>query len=179
MGTEFKIHDLLTKQPVYPLGIKTSQTWQQVIAHLEIIRQYEVRQFIELGVLHGGLANLISTLFGHTGCAYIGFERDFEQIDAGVLRTIPIVQGDIFEDRIVAFIEDEIKLTKGPVYLFCDNGNKPREIKTFAPLLRSGDIISIHDYGTEVFDRDLEILKPDFTEIEGTKEIGMPIFIRS
>lgn len=33
-----------------------------------------------------------------------------------------------------------------PVVLFIDGGNKPLEMKTFAPYLRKGDVIAVHDY---------------------------------
>ena len=33
-----------------------------------------------------------------------------------------------------------------PVVLFCDGGNKPLEMKTFAPYLLKGDVIAVHDF---------------------------------
>ena len=35
--------------------------------------------------------------------------------------------------------------------LLCDNGDKPREFDTFAPLAKPGDIIVVHDWETEIF----------------------------
>lgn len=34
----------------------------------------------------------------------------------------------------------------GITYLLCDNGDKPRELMTFAPYLKPGDVIGAHDY---------------------------------
>lgn len=39
--------------------------------------------------------------------------------------------------------------TQGPKLVFCDNGNKQEEFKLYSPLLRSKDIIVVHDCGTE------------------------------
>ena len=36
-------------------------------------------------------------------------------------------------------------------FVFCDNGNKPREFRIVAPLLRPGDIVGVHDNFTEFF----------------------------
>jgi len=33
--------------------------------------------------------------------------------------------------------------------LFCDNGDKKREINLFGPLLKPGDVLAAHDFGTE------------------------------
>lgn len=59
---------------------------------------------------------------------------------------------DIFE------IESEIgELISSPglSIVFCDNGNKPEELKIFSKYLKSGDIIVSHDWLTEVREKDL------------------------
>jgi hypothetical protein len=48
----------------------------------------------------------------------------------------------------------------GPVVLFCDGGNKPRELKTFPPMLSEGSVVLVHDWGTETLQKDV----PDFLE---------------
>ena len=55
---------------------------------------------------------------------------------------------DIFEnaDEIIVLIQKP-----GITVLFCDGGNKVREFKTFAPHLKKGDIIAVHDWMTEIF----------------------------
>jgi len=48
----------------------------------------------------------------------------------------------------------------GPVVLFCDGGNKPRELRTFPPYLAEGSVVLAHDWGTETTAGDV----PDFLE---------------
>ena len=43
-----------------------------------------------------------------------------------------------------------------PLLLLCDNGAKPLEMATFVPLLRAGDIVGVHDWGTEVNEGDID-----------------------
>lgn len=59
---------------------------------------------------------------------------------------------DIFEnaDEIVALIKKA-----GTTILFCDGGDKAREFRTFAPHLKKGDVIAVHDWMTEIFPKDI------------------------
>jgi len=43
-----------------------------------------------------------------------------------------------------------------PLVLFCDNGDKPRECRSFAPLLAVGDYLAIHDGGSEITEDQLD-----------------------
>lgn len=64
-------------------------------------------------------------------------------------------------------------ISTAPVALFCDNGNKPREIKTFSPYLTNDSIILVHDWLDEIFPEDipdyLEELYGDFCNELGSK----------
>jgi hypothetical protein len=49
-----------------------------------------------------------------------------------------------------------IKQAPRPFVLFCDDGDKPLEIGKYAPAVRVGDFVAVHDVGTEVsLDRDI------------------------
>jgi hypothetical protein len=45
-----------------------------------------------------------------------------------------------------------------PAFIFCDNGQKEMEFVLCRPHLRAGDIIAVHDYGTEFNPRRPEIV---------------------
>jgi hypothetical protein len=53
---------------------------------------------------------------------------------------------NIFENELIV----SGLLKYGRVLLLCDNGNKPREVNTFAKYLKSGDVIMAHDYADDV-----------------------------
>jgi hypothetical protein len=56
------------------------------------------------------------------------------------------------ESEILALITEAPR----PFVLFCDDGDKPLEIDKYAPAVRVGDFVVVHDVGTEVFlDRDI------------------------
>jgi hypothetical protein len=48
-----------------------------------------------------------------------------------------------------------------PIVLFCDNGNKPRELREYTPHLPAGSITLVHDWGTETMPEDV----PDWLEM--------------
>lgn len=82
-------------------------------------------------------------------------------------RRIPnFVQIDVFAaaEDIGRHIEKHTK----PLILFCDGGNKPREVKTFWRYMPKGSILMVHDWGTETLPSDipeeLEMVYGDFCE---------------
>jgi hypothetical protein len=42
-----------------------------------------------------------------------------------------------------------------PAVLFCDDGDKPREVREFGPLLLESDYLAVHDWGGEIFAADI------------------------
>ena len=55
--------------------------------------------------------------------------------------------------RVLDVFEDVVEIAsffKHPVLLLCDNGNKPYEIVTYSPHLVPGDLVAVHDWGTEI-----------------------------
>ena len=49
----------------------------------------------------------------------------------------------------------EIIAREGTTIVYCDNGDKPRELAVFSKYLKKGDFIVTHDYGTEVLETDI------------------------
>ena len=50
--------------------------------------------------------------------------------------------------------------------LYCDNGNKIAEVKAYASLLKEGDLLGVHDWGTEINYGDVEEIISLFTPLE-------------
>ena len=55
---------------------------------------------------------------------------------------------DVFNESSINGIKENIDQFK--TFIFCDGGNKPLEFSTYAPLLKKGDCIAVHDWGHEV-----------------------------
>jgi len=55
---------------------------------------------------------------------------------------------DCFDATTVSHIAGFLADRQG--FIFCDGGNKTRELRHFTPMLKPGDVIAVHDWGTEV-----------------------------
>ena len=63
----------------------------------------------------------------------------------------PYVNGfsqDIFDENTFNHVRDNMK--EFSTFIFCDGGDKAREFNMYAPLLKSGDRIAVHDWGDEI-----------------------------
>ncbi len=169
--------------PTYPCGIKAAQNWEQIIAYIELIEQYDITLFIEIGIHLGGLAALMIARTRHiSNFIYLGLEIDLGKIQPSVLEQAEasprakIVQCDALSQWARDMVGDAIKNTHRALVL-CDGGDKPAEIKTYAPLLKANDLITAHDYGIEIHDTDLAFLDEDFEEIEPYRQAAdLPVY---
>ncbi len=80
---------------------------------------------------------------------------------------------DIFEkkDEIIELIKKD-----GRTIIFCDNGNKIKEFQIFAPELKVGDLIAVHDWNMEIRDEDIRAIcneyHLEFAFLKETQEEG-------
>jgi len=61
---------------------------------------------------------------------------------------------NVFDTSSINGIKENIDKFK--TFIFCDGGNKALEFSTFAPLLKKGDCIAVHDWGHEIGSRDTD-----------------------
>jgi hypothetical protein len=103
---------------------------------------------VELGTFQGGFSRYLNA--------------------QAVVREMSFVTFDVIEPSspppffvkldIYRYPEQVNDYLRRPVALFCDGGNKPRELKTFPPMCGEGSIFVVHDWGTETLATDV----PDF-----------------
>lgn len=111
-----------------------------------------LKGIVELGTWQGGFSRYLYAQAMARGMGFITFD------------SVPpdnppphFSRADVFRDP--QFIQNHAERF-GPTILFCDGGNKPRELKTFPPLMPEGSITIVHDWGTETLAKDV----PDFLE---------------
>lgn len=177
---------------VAPFDVPIAQTWLQVAKICSFIDHRKIAMFVELGIWKGGFSALLMLRSYYvTAFCYVGVENNITSIDPRVLDyadtnpNFTIILDDIFSQETQDKIARHIGMAQGPAFVYCDGGNKPLELKTYAPLIRTGDYIACHDYPGEVQDKHLEFLNndPDFIEIEpdtwrSAKGMGIPVFQR-
>ena len=55
---------------------------------------------------------------------------------------------DVFSEETQTHIKENVEQFK--TFIFCDGGDKAREFNMYAPLLKSGDCIAVHDWEQEI-----------------------------
>lgn len=102
---------------------------------------------IELGTFQGGFSLYLAAQAQWRGLRF----RTYDVIAPE--RQIPgFVRLDIFAkaDSIGRFLSDH-----APFVLLCDGGNKPRELRTFAPFMDEHSVIAVHDWDDEISETDV------------------------
>lgn len=136
-------------------GRTCAQTWADFLLWEQILNENShLHGIVELGTWEGGFSEY---LYAQTRVRQWPI---FLTYDVQVPQRKPpgFVQLDIY--RHAETLIGQLEAIKVPIALFCDGGNKPRELKTFPPHLPRGSIVVVHDWGTETLPSDV----PDFLE---------------
>jgi hypothetical protein len=120
---------------------KDMQQHPNAIPAIDLLVKYtNPARFLEIGTANGGLSIFLSLV-----CKTYTFDvTDFRSyMNLHNVLDIDFRLGDVFQhiEEIGAIIQEE-----GCSIVMCDGGNKPRELRTFAPYLKKCDIIMAHDY---------------------------------
>lgn len=137
------------------------QTWEW------FLNEHPISTFIEIGSWEGGM-----TLFFIFQCR--ARQIKFQSFDIVphymVIQNSPwlweiakphLRSGDVWDDAGRWIQAQFVEPRRGPILLFCDGGDKPREVRTFGPLLREGDFLAVHDWcetteGGEIHPNDID-----------------------
>lgn len=121
------------------------------------------------------------------GTSWGGLTKFFEDNTTGVIHSFDkpnpgrVPNHLLFDGTRVTFVRANVltycdllvRLCRGrkKKLLYCDNGNKVREVNMYAPLLRKGDMLGVHDWPREIY-YDHTLLKPAVTKYVTPKDIG-------
>ena len=132
------------------LGLTGMQTPESYDMWEQLIFGQRFQRIIEFGTWDGALSLYFALFCLDKGMQFYTYDRR-DYFDTPLKRIIQFQKFyeklDIFKnvEKIGALISQP-----GQTLLFCDNGNKIREFNIFAPYLKSGDIIAVHDWGWEI-----------------------------
>jgi len=147
-------------------GVRMAQIWADMIVWEGILNIRKFRAIIELGTFEGGFS---WWLWAQT---QVRKGMNFYTYDSRVPENPP----PGFEKKDVFACADElgkIMRLNEPCVVFCDNGNKPREMEIFSKELRDvNSVLVVHDWGTEFLPEDIpdtvEMVYGDFCEEIGS-----------
>lgn len=129
-------------------GQEIAQRWSDLFIFERTFQEYKPDIIIELGTYLGALTHFLS-LHAHVW-TIDNMERKFKRYD-----NVDYNIGDVFSSTIRDSIEHLVRYNK-QVFFFCDNGNKINEFHLYAPLLKKGDIIFVHDWNNEIKIEDIQ-----------------------
>ena len=127
-----------------------------------IVSNPQIVNIIELGTARGGLSVFFGLCMQCRGGKVTTFDITNFYNDIPYAKHFESLGIDYFQKD--ALHKDTKKLIKGIIthapktkgnLLFCDNGNKPEELKYYYKIMRKGDFLLVHDYGDEIKDKDL------------------------
>lgn len=127
------------------LGIELQQNHNAIPAIDLLFDAVEPMRLIEIGTAAGGLTVFLGIYGAAKGIDVITYDiTDYRQYrDIHNELGIQFRNCDVFNDMDA--LEKEIK-KEGVTVVFCDGGDKPREFKMIAPMLKKGDVVLAHDY---------------------------------
>ena len=132
------------------MGVVIKQTWCDLVLWEHLFQQEKLTTVIELGTCYGGMSLFLLGQCLQRDIAFWTLDNDHEVTRSPVAEMLGLVSRCV---RIDIFAEGTPWLEQHlgnpglrPILLFCDNGNKPREVQTFTPLLQPGDILAVHDW---------------------------------
>lgn len=161
------------------MGTRFSQDWQDLFIWENFFEKYPMKSFIELGTGSGGMSIFFALQCFSRGIQFHTFDHQrWLETDGGLPALLKMGDNyhivDLFSDvgtkRVAQLIADLYK----PMAIFFDNGNKPKEWQTFAPLLSPGDFCIVHDWGTEFLEEDMGDVKVEriMTDLSDLRGIG-------
>jgi len=135
------------------LNVEMQQTPRAIALMETVLRAVRPATILELGTGRGGMALYFCLYARATGAQFVTYDRDCTWTETELHRQLGFAQafrqGDLQTAEAIEAIRMRMQ-QKGRVFVLCDNGHKPWEFRTFAPSLKSGDVIAVHDWGVEI-----------------------------
>jgi cephalosporin hydroxylase len=144
-------------------GVRAIQHWSDVVLWELFFEEHsDVKTVLELGSGGHGLSIIFALHAITRGLKLFTFDRKrYQSLDWPLPRLLGLEKNahviDLFSDSGTERLLQFLAMTGlHPLLLFCDDGDKPREFATFAPCLRRGDYVGVHDWGLEFQAKDTQ-----------------------
>jgi cephalosporin hydroxylase len=140
------------------MGEGMAQNWQDLLIWEQFFNEEPVRTFIELGTGHGGMSLFFALQCHQRGVKFWTFDNQrYMHFERGLSSLLNMSEAfhcvDILTDDGptpgLGIVRNVIATSERPLAIFFDNGDKPREWRTFASQTIPGDYLIVHDWDTE------------------------------
>jgi cephalosporin hydroxylase len=145
-------------------GTVVERKWSDIFTIDVFLARTSPATIVELGTGSGGFSSYLATYAYLSGASFSTFDTHrktspTKRPNYRALRLIRALGGRVYHRDI--FAPDTRKLIgrlaarPGATFLYCDNGDKPREAQLFAEALKPGDFLGVHDFNTEILPADV------------------------
>ena len=128
-------------------GVHAAQYWVEFILWEVLLNERPYNSIIELGTWEGGFSCT------STPRQRRGTWPSAPMTSTSLLATSPVSSRSTSLRRPRRSVSTCSKAE--PVIVLCDGGNKPRELKTFARYVTPASTLVVHDWGTEMLEKDI------------------------
>lgn len=169
MGDEKPVHDNVNNTFV---GVPMLQRWADLALWEFVLNRHpELRGIAELGTYFGGMSRWLIAQADNRGMRFVTFDQDVAPPSPRCFQQL-----DLRDPRSPATVRSFLPV---PGILLCDDGDKPWELATFAPILEPGELLVVHDWGLEVGPADVPaILSPLYADSPEVRASISQVFVR-
>lgn len=132
-------------------GVVVYKSWGELFQLEGLLNEYPCSTIVELGTGYGATAILMGVHSHMTGAKV--FTYDDKQTVTDKVQALYDAIGVTFE-VIDIFVNvkkiAELITRPGRTLLYCDNGDKSKELEIWGAYLKPGDIALVHDYPEEI-----------------------------
>jgi cephalosporin hydroxylase len=143
-------------------GAPMIQAWQDLMLWERFLHQYNPRFILELGTFNGGLSTYLAVQSWSLQAGFMTVDwQDWADHDHPLWRQMGLDSCfwhvDMWKPDFAHRLQDLLsEPANHPFLLVCDGGNKPKEMQTFGPMLKSDDLITTHDWLNEIAEPDIK-----------------------
>lgn len=154
------LNEVINNPNVTLFGEKCDQPFTAFYVWEKFLNEYKrfIHRFLELGCDNGGMSTYFALWCHNINADYQGFDKYKPRAYNGspVKKLIRLDRkmnsGNLYTDKTVKKITELIR-RGGMSVVFTDCIDKPWEFKTFAPILKVGDVLAVHDWDRAIKDK--------------------------
>ena len=142
-------------------GVPVIQRWCDLLLIEKMFQKTpQLKAVLELGTLYGGLSQFLLMQTIARGQEFRTFDWQRYLTVGPLAQKLGLDEHFIHDDLWIGGLATVRELCSRedwhPLFLLADDGDKPKELRTFVPMLQAGDIVGVHDWGTEVNEGDID-----------------------
>jgi len=151
----YDMNDYLDKPRCTMFGRPAQQAFSAFFVWEKLLGPLEFKRFIEVGTGYGNASIFFMLHCVQKEANFITCEKmknrttDSSPLKKMLLFHENCIVGNVYGPAISQFILEQIA-APGRTVLFLDGGDKPHEFRLFAPALKRGDVVAVHDWGRAI-----------------------------